>query len=75
MIRIIIKPAKRWFSPRQQWTFELRAANGARLDPRDTVYNRAELITALAKVGSLTEPMELVILDRFGVVEERWRLR
>jgi hypothetical protein len=68
MNRILIKPVKRWFSKRQQWTFELRGANGEQIDPRDTYNNRMDARdAALAFRG----PVELVIYDRFGEVESR----
>ncbi|MBX7450393.1 hypothetical protein GR927_20605 [Mycolicibacterium sp. 3033] len=75
MIRIVIKPARRLFSPRQQWTFAILGGNSEPIDPRDTVYNRGELIDTLTKVVTGDEPVELVVLDRFEKVEERGRLR
>lgn len=74
MNRILIKPARRWFSKRQQWTFELRAANGERIDPRDTIYNQPELIEALAGFF-ISDPLEMVIYDRHGVVDKRVVMR
>jgi hypothetical protein len=74
MNRIVIKPAKRWFSKRQQWTFELVAANGEPIDPRETVFNRTELIETL--IGFIVDdPVELLVLDRAGVIAEQRVLR
>ena len=73
MNRILIKPAKRWFSKRQQWVFELRAANGELIDPRETVFNRQELIETLT--GIATGPLELVVYDRHNEVESRTPVR
>jgi hypothetical protein len=76
MIRILVKPAKRLFTRRQQWTFEIRGANGERIDPRDTYNNRIDAIgvmeTLFQKDGS---GVELVIYDRYDNVEERRILR
>lgn len=74
MNRILIRPARRWFSRRQQWTFELRAANGERIDPRDTVFNRGDL-TLMLESFVMTGMLELVVYDRFDNVESRRRLR
>jgi hypothetical protein len=73
--RIIVKPAKRWFSTRQQWTFELRAANGERIDPRDTVYNQPPLISTLVGFFDGDTPLELVVQDRYGNIDYRTPLR
>jgi hypothetical protein len=75
MIRVLIKPARRLFSRRQQWTFEIRGGNGDLVDPRETYYNRGDAITIMQKVFSFSEPAELVIYDRYGEVEERRPLR
>jgi hypothetical protein len=71
---VLVRPVKRLFSRRWQWTFELRASNGARIDPRDTIYNRPELVDALTNVLA-DDPLELVIYDRHGKVESRTDLR
>lgn len=75
--RILIKPKKRWYSSRQQWTFELQGGNYAQVDPRDTVYNREELITTLRRFfdADAGEPVELIVQDARGVVEKRIMLR
>lgn len=74
MICIVIKPAKRFFGGRRQWAFEIRAANGRLISDRDTYTNRPEAVAIMEKlIGS--EPVELVVKDRFGEVEERRRLR
>lgn len=74
MNRILIRPAKRWFSKRQQWSFELRAANGEPIDPRETTYNRQELIDTMTRFLT-ADPLELVVYDRFGNIESRQPLR
>lgn len=73
MNRLLIKPARRWFGGRQQWKFEMRAANGARIDPRDTYANRDEAAAGVLNYRS--EPLELVLYDRYGNVESREQLR
>jgi uncharacterized protein YegP (UPF0339 family) len=67
--RILIKPAKRLFTRRLQWVFELRAANGALVDPRDTYNNRDEALAGI--LAFRTEPVEVVVYDKFGEVESR----
>lgn len=74
MNRILIKPAKRWFGGRRQWKFELRAANGERVDPRDTYANRPEAIAGI-KSFLTDRPVEIVIYDRYGNVEDREMLQ
>jgi hypothetical protein len=75
MIRILIRPAKRLFTRRQQWTFEVRAAtNGERIDPRDTYNNRDDVIGAMRNL-IVEHPVELVVYDRYGNVEFRETLR
>jgi len=74
MNRILIRPVKRWFSKRQQWTFEIRAANGERIDPRDTVFNRKDLIDGLRNLV-IDDQLEFVIYDRFDNVESRFIAR
>lgn len=74
MNRIVIKPVKRWFSRRQQWTFALVAANGEPIDPRETVFNRGELIETL-KGFIVDDPVELVIHGLDGDVAHREQLR
>lgn len=74
MNRIVIKPVKRWFSKRQQWTFDLVAANGEPIDPRETVFNRGELIRTLADF-IVKEPVEVVCLNRHGQEAFRKPLR
>ena len=73
--RIIVKPARRLFSRRQQWVFELRGANGEPIDPRDTVFNRAELIKTLEGFFREDDALELVVQDRHGIVVRRKMLR
>lgn len=69
MNRILIKPVKRLFSRRQQWVFELRAANGRQVHPNDTYNNRDE---ALAGIMAFREqPVEVVTYDAAGNVESR----
>lgn len=55
MIRILVKPAKRLFTRRRQWTFEIRAANGRRIDPRDTLFQAdvGDLERIEAKIDAL----------------------
>jgi hypothetical protein len=72
--RIIIKPAQSLLK-RNQWKFEIRAANGARVDPRDTYNNRPEASQWWEQLVTGTDPVELVIYDRNGNVEERRTLR
>jgi hypothetical protein len=72
--RIVIKPVKCWFSKRQQWTFDLVAANGEPIDPRETVFNRGELVETLTSFIT-TDPIELLVLDRAGVIAEQRVLR
>lgn len=73
MNRILVKPSKSWFGGRRQWKFELRAANGERIDPRDTYANRHEAANGI--VEFLSGPLELVLHDRYGEVEQRKPLR
>ena len=73
-IRILIKPAKRLFTKRQQWTFEIRGSNGERIDPRDSYNNREDAIHSMCVLFG-GEPVELVIYDKGGDVEERRHLR
>jgi hypothetical protein len=44
-----IKPAKRRFgrTPRKQWRFSITAANGKRIDPRDTLANVGDILDIL----------------------------
>lgn len=74
MTRIIIKPAKSILK-RNQWVFEIRAANGRRVDPRDTYNNRPEASEWWEQFVTGDEPVELVVQDRYGNVEERRQLR
>lgn len=74
MNRILIRPVKRLFSKRQQWVFEIRGANGERIDPRDTVFNRGELALTLSSLF-VDDPLEMVLYDRHGNVERRETLR
>lgn len=74
MNRILIKPAKRKFSKRQQWVFELRGGNGERIDPRDTVFNRTDLANQLQSMF-LHDELELVVQDRHGKIESQVQLR
>lgn len=69
--RILIRPAKRLFSRRQQWTFEIRGANGEPIDPRDTYANRVDIVYVWRKL--LAGPVEFVMYDRYGNVESRER--
>jgi hypothetical protein len=73
--RILVKPARRLFAGRQQWKFELQAANGRRIDPRDTYSNRDEAGLPLDELALSNDPLELVIYDRQGKIEERVMLR
>jgi hypothetical protein len=73
-IRILIKPAKRLFTKRQQWTFEIRGSNGEPIDPRETYNNRNDAIHSMCVLFG-GEPVELVIYDKGGDVEERRILR
>jgi len=73
--QILVKPAWRRFGGRLQWKFELRAANGRRIDPRDTYANRDEASAPLVELVSGTTPVELVVQNRFGLVEDRIKLR
>lgn len=73
MIRVFVKPAKSLLR-RPQWKFEIRAANGERLDPRDTYNNRADAIATLNRLFSY-EVVELVIVDRNGRTEDRRLIR
>lgn len=79
MIRVLIKPAKRLFGGRRQWKFEIRAANGERIDPRDTYANREDAIRTIRELLGLTDMtfqhVELVLYDRFGNIEDRRKLR
>lgn len=74
MTRIIVKPAKSLLK-RNQWAFEIRAANGRRVDPRDTYNNRPEASEWWERFVTGDEPVELVIKDRYGNIEERRQLR
>lgn len=73
MIRVFVKPAKSLLR-RPQWKFEIRAANGERLDPRDTYNNRADAIATLNRLFTY-EAVELVIVDRNGRTEDRRLIR
>jgi hypothetical protein len=73
MIRVIVKPAKSLLK-RNQWRFEIRAANGRQLHPNDTYTNRGDAVAAVMLLFGM-EPVELVVQDRFGNVEERRQLR
>jgi hypothetical protein len=75
MNRILVKPSKSWFGGRRQWRFELRAANGELIDPRDTYANRDEASGGIVDFVSGADPLELVIYDRYGEVETRTMLR
>lgn len=75
MIRIIVKPARRIFGGRRQWRFEIRAANGRKIDPRDTYVNVGDIKTIARKL--LTIGGDSVVLEvhhRDGFVETE-RLR
>jgi hypothetical protein len=74
MIRVLIKPVKRIFS-KNQWTWEIRGGNGARIDPRDTYHNRIDAIGIMESVFGRDDAAELVIYDEHGEVEERRDLR
>lgn len=74
MNRILIKPVTRLFTRRQQWTFEIRAANGERIDPRDTYHNRRD-ISDFWREFVLREPCEIVLYDKGGNVAERVTIR
>lgn len=74
MIRILIQPARQWFG-RRQWKFEIRAANGERIDPRDTYNNRAEASKFWEDLITGSDPVQLVIYNRGGEVEKRIDLR
>lgn len=74
MTRIIVKPAKRLLK-RNQWQFEIRASNGKLLDPRDTFNNRSEASEPWEQLITGDDPVELVVMDRYGNVEERRQLR
>lgn len=73
--RILVKPSKSWFGGRRQWKFELRAANGEPIDPRDTYNNRDEAAEGIVDFCIGSDPLELVVYDRYGNVEERTPLR
>lgn len=77
MISIRIKPSRSIFGGRGQWKFEIQAANGKRIDPRDTYANRGDIIDALRLLVTFPGggPVELEIQDRYGQVEERRLLR
>lgn len=47
MITVTVKPTRRMFAGRKQWKFEIRAANGERIDPRDTYANVGDIYTML----------------------------
>lgn len=66
MIRINVRPVKRPFTRRRQWIYEFVAANGEKLDPRDTYNNQAELIDMVTQLVAGTEPVELVVFDTDG---------
>lgn len=74
MIRVLVKPAKRLFTKRPQWTWEIRAGNGERIDPRDSYYNQEDAVHAMCVVFG-GEPVELVIYGKGGDVEERRQIR
>jgi hypothetical protein len=74
VITISIKPARRIFSGRNQWKFEIRAANGEPIDPRDTYANRGDIETEMDALIR-TDPVELVFYDRNGNIEQRRVLR
>lgn len=75
MIRVVIRPVTRIWARRQQWAFQILGANGEPIDPVDTYNNRGDLVRIIEKAFSFSEPVELVVMDRFGNVEERRRLR
>lgn len=75
MTRIIIKPSRSIFGGKRQWKFEIRAANGARLSDRDTYANRSEASAPWENLFTGDDPVELVVMDRYGNVEERRQLR
>lgn len=85
MIRVLVKPAKRLFGRRRQWRFEIRGANGERIDPRDTYANHGDVVSIMellftgeAEAAGLREPfepVELVLYDRHGNIEDRRQLR
>jgi hypothetical protein len=74
MNRILIRPVRRLFTRRQQWTFEIRAANGERIDPRDT-YNNWRDISDFWLEFILNQPAEIVLYGLDGEVAERATVR
>lgn len=73
--RIIVKPSRSIFGGRRQWRFEVRAANGRRMSDRDTYANRSEASEWWEEFLTGDGPVELVVQDRYGNVEQRRRLR
>jgi len=73
VITIRVKPAKQRFSKRKQWKFQIIAANGEPLDPRETYANIEDIRTALTKLSNSTEPIQLEIHYQDGIVLEKIR--
>lgn len=74
MITVNVRPARRWLGGRRQWKFDIRAANGERLDPRDTYNNREDLLNTLSLLF-VDSPVEVVVWDTDGYVEYVRKLR
>ena len=47
IIFVDIVPAKRRFSNRKQWKFQIRGGNGEPIDPRDTYANVGDIFAVL----------------------------
>lgn len=64
-----ITPAKRRFGvkPRKQWRFSVTAANGERLDPRDTYANVGDILAMLE--GLRNNPLRVRIHYLDGIKE------
>lgn len=66
MITVTIKPVRRRFTRRLQWVYEFVAANGEKLDPRDTYNNRPELIDMVTMLVSGSDSVALKVYDADG---------
>lgn len=75
MTRILIRPTRRMFTRRLQWTWEIRGGNGEPIDPRETYNNRADAVQWWTEFVAGRGPVELVVYDEYGNVEKRIELR
>lgn len=71
-IRIVVQPARRWFSGRAQWRFSIIAANGKNLSDRDTYANTGDIEDALRRLVNSSTPVQLEVHYRNGAIEKKY---